>query len=337
MDYRRFGRTGSRISAFTLGGGNVGGILIHSAEEIRLEALGRSIAAGCNWIDTAADYGGGESERALGRLLPQVASRPQLSTKVRLDLAKLADLEGQIRASLEASLTRLQMDRVDLFQLHNPIASRTGERTIAVADVLRPGGVADIFDRLREEGYFRFQGLTALGETPAIIEALRSGRFDTAQVYYNLLNPSAAWPMPAGWGGQDFGGLMEACKAQDIGTMNIRVLAAGVLASEQRHGREGMITSGTDLEGEEARARRIFARLGDVHGSRAQTAIRFALTNGDLSTVVVGLATLGHLDEALEAFAAGPLPPSALSEIEACYREGSEAGARGSDRSAGSP
>ncbi|HET6466753.1 MAG TPA: aldo/keto reductase [Geminicoccaceae bacterium] len=321
MKQRRFGRTGWQISELTLGGGIVGGILIHPPEEVRLEALRRVVAAGCDWIDTAADYGQGESERTLGRLLPEIEPRPRLSTKVRLDLDR-GDLEGQIRASLEASLTRLRLDRVELFQLHNGIMPETGGGAIGVREVLGPGGVADIFDRLRDEGYFRCHGITALGDTATLIEVLRSGRFDTAQVYHNMLNPSAARPMPPGWGGQDFGGLIAACKAQDVGIMNIRVLAAGVLATEVRHGREGAITSGTDIGSEEIAARRIFARLGDAHGTRAQTAIRHALANPDLSTVVVGLATLDHLDEALAAFAAGPLPDAAMAELEAVYAEG---------------
>ena len=108
MEQRRFGRTGFDISAFTLGGGIVGGILINAPEETRLEALRRIVAAGCTWVDTAGDYGGGESELALGRLLPEVTPRPRLSTKVRLDMSRLDDLEGQIRRSIELSLERLR-------------------------------------------------------------------------------------------------------------------------------------------------------------------------------------------------------------------------------------
>src|SRR4051812_12097424 len=113
MGRRRFGRTGIDVSELALGGGIVGGILIHPADEVRLEALQRAVRAGCNWVDTAADYGQGESERALGRLLGRVTPRPHVSTKVRVDPARLDDLEGQIRRSLEASLTRLQTDRVE--------------------------------------------------------------------------------------------------------------------------------------------------------------------------------------------------------------------------------
>lgn len=323
MQQRRFGRTGLDISAFTLGGGIVGGILIHPAEEIRLAALDKAIAAGCNWIDTAADYGGGESERALGRLLPQLAARPHVSTKVRLDPTQLEDLEGQIRRSLETSLRRLGIDRVTLFQLHNQLAAETSGLALGTDVVLRSGGVADIFDKLRAEGLLAWHGVTALGQTDAIVEVLESGRFDTAQVYYNMLNPSAAGPMPAELHGQRFTGVLEACRRHDMGVMAIRVLAAGVLATEQRHGREVVVTADTDLDDETALACELFARLGESHGSRAQTAIRFALADPDISTVVVGVATLDQLDEALAAFAAGPLPAPALRQLWAGWPGGS--------------
>jgi D-threo-aldose 1-dehydrogenase len=325
MEHRRFGRTGLAISRFALGGGIVGGILIHPADEVRLQALQRVVAAGGNWIDTAADYGGGESEKALGRLLPELTPRPMLSTKVRLDTTTLDDLEGAIRRSLETSLTRLGLDRVALFQLHNPLGNATVGGTLAPDVVLRQGGVADVFDKLRQEGYFDWHGVTGLGETAAIVEVLESGRFDTAQVYYNMLNPSAgqsaAQPMPPGWSGQSFTGILDACRRYDVGVMNIRVLAAGILATDQRHGREVVVARDADLEREQARARKLFARLGDGYGTRAQAAIRFALANPDLSTTVVGVETLDQLDEALTGFEAGPLPAAALAEIAACHAD----------------
>lgn len=318
MELRRFGRTGLDVSAFTLGGGFVGGVLIHQGEETRLEALRRVVDAGCNWIDTAADYGKGESERTLGRLLPDLDARPYLSTKVRLDTGRLGDLLGQIRRSLEASLERLGVGRVELFQLHNAIVPRTGEGKLSPYHALH---AADAFDRLRGEGLFDWFGLTALGEAKPIIEVVGAGRYDTAQVYYNMLNPSAGRAMPEGWTGQDFGGIVEACVGQEMGIMNIRVLAGGVLASDETHGREVIITTDADLAREQARAKVLARRLGNAFGTRAQTAIRYSLTNPDLSTIVVGIANLSQLDEAIEAFAKGPLPEDALAEIEACFPE----------------
>jgi aryl-alcohol dehydrogenase-like predicted oxidoreductase len=101
--------------------------------------------------------------------------------------------------------------------------------------------------------------------------------------------------------------------------MNIRVLAAGVLATDQRHGRENPITDNADLATEAARAKAVFEVLGDRHGTRAQTALRFALANPDLACVVVGMAEPGHLEEALAAADLGPLPADAIDQLDAVY------------------
>jgi aryl-alcohol dehydrogenase-like predicted oxidoreductase len=322
MRYRAFGRTGLEVSELVFGGGWVGGILIHQDDATRRAALKRALEAGINWIDTAPSYGDGKSEEALGWLLQEVEPKPYISTKVRLDLGRLDDIAGQIEASLQASLKRLRLGSVDLFQLHNPIGPATTAQTIGTAQVLGKGGVADAFDRLRAEGLVRFIGITALGDAGACREVMASGRFDSAQVYYNLLNPSAGETMPAAWQGQNFAGLLAACRQHGVAAMNIRVLAAGVIASDQRHGREVQITDDADLATEGGRARAVFARLGERYGTRAQTAIRFALANSDLACVVVGMAELGHLEEALAATAMGPLPEEALAELRDLYASG---------------
>jgi D-threo-aldose 1-dehydrogenase len=319
MRYRPFGRTGLEVSELVFGGGWVGGILIHQDDDTRRAALRRALDAGINWIDTAPSYGDGRSEEALGWLLEEVEEKPYLSTKVRLDLEHLDDIRGQVEASLERSLKRLRRDRVDLVQLHNPIGPRTTDRLIGIEQILGRGGVANALERVRAEGLTRLIGITALGDPAACCEVLAGARFDSAQVYYNLLNPSAGETMPPGWRGHDFGGLLAMCREGGIAVMNIRVLAAGVIATDVRHGREIAITDDADLATEEARARAVFARLGDRYGSRAQTAIRFALASPDITCVLVGMAELAHLEEALAAAEMGPLPAEALTELRALY------------------
>jgi D-threo-aldose 1-dehydrogenase len=322
MRKRRFGRTGLQVSELTFGGGWVGGILILADDDTRRRALARAFEAGINWIDTAPLYGQGRSEEALGWLLAEFKERPCISTKVNLDTTKLADIPGEIERSMHASLKRLRRDSVDLLQLHNPIAARpvTGAmRTIGLDDALR---AAEGLERMKSQGLTRFIGLTALGETPAVVRAIDSGRFDTAQVYYNMLNPSAARAMPPGWTGHDFSGVIAACKRHDVGIMNIRVFASGVLATDMRHGREVVITESADLDTEQRRAASAFTALGTSHGTRAQTALRFSLANPDLSTVVFGLAELSHLEEALAAQAKGPLPADAIARLEPVYARG---------------
>jgi L-galactose dehydrogenase/L-glyceraldehyde 3-phosphate reductase len=313
---RRFGRTALQVSELVFGGGHVGGILILADDETRRRALRRAFDAGINWIDTAPLYGQGRSEEALGSLLPEFSEQPHVSTKVDLDPARLDDIEGEIERSMHASLKRLRRDAVDLLQLHNRIGARRGAggpRTLSVEDTLR---AADGLERMKSQGLTRFIGLTALGETAAILRAIDSGRFDSAQVYYNMLNPSAARSMPPAWTGQDFGGVIDACKRHGMAIMAIRVLAGGTLASDLRHGREVVVADAADLDTEQRRAAAAFRALGALEGSRAQVAVRFALGNPDLSCAVVGLAELGHLEEAIAAQARGPLAGEALRRLE---------------------
>ena len=322
MRYRPFGRTGLQVSELVFGGGWVGGILIHQDDATKRAAIERALEAGINWIDTAPSYGDGESERALGWLLQDVADRPYLSTKVRLDLSRLDDITGQVRRSTEESLSRLRCNSVELLQLHNPIGPQTVDQLIGVDQVVGEDGVADALERMREEGLTRLIGITAIGDTAACRRVIASGRFNSAQVYYNILNPSAGQDMPPAWQGRDFRGLIATCNEHGVAVMNIRVLAAGVLATEQRHGREVTMMPEAPIPTEEMRARAVWRRLGERYGTRAQTAIRFALADPDIDCVVVGMAELGHLEEALAAAEMGPLPDEALAELGAVYQEG---------------
>jgi len=149
MKKRHFARTGLDVSEVVLGGGIVGGILILPNEDVRHAALERIIAAGINWIDTAASYGNGVSEQTIGRHLPHLNPRPHISTKFIVAPEDHADVAGATARSLEQSLKRLRLDRVDLLQLHNHIRHEHGPRAITPEQVLRRGGVADALDGLK--------------------------------------------------------------------------------------------------------------------------------------------------------------------------------------------
>lgn len=319
MRYRTFGRTGLQVSELVFGGGWVGGVLIHQDDGTKLATLRRAVEAGINWIDTAPAYGKGQSEQALGWLLKEIDGAPHLSTKVLLDTARLDDIPGQIERSLHESLKRLERESVDLLLLHNAIEPTATAGAVTPAHVLRAKGAADALERAREQRLTRHIGFTALGDAASCRQVIESGRFDAAQVYYNVLNPSAARGMPGRWAGHDFGGLIAACKAQGTAVMAIRVFAAGVLATDVRHGREVIITSATDVGMEERRARAVSSALGSAYGTRGQTALRFVLANPDVSCAIIGLAEPAHLEEALAGAALGPLPKQALDTLEPLY------------------
>jgi D-threo-aldose 1-dehydrogenase len=319
MKQRTFGRSGIKVSEAIFGAGAVGGIVIHKDDATKREAIRRALAGGINWIDTAAQYGNGKSEEALAWLLPEAGAQPYLSTKFGLDVENLKDIPTQIEDRIRASLARLKRSSVDVLQLHNRIGSKPGGRVMTVEQILGRNGVADGLDRLREKGLIRYMGITAIGETPSVCEVIRSKRFDSAQIYYNLLNPSAGRSMPKSWTGQNMSGIIAACRENAVAVMAIRIFAAGVIASDERTGRESVLIADTSIAEDERKTKAVFDAIGSDHGTRAQVALRFVLSNPDVSCAIIGSSELHHIDEALEAAERGPLPRHVLSRLDALY------------------
>jgi L-galactose dehydrogenase/L-glyceraldehyde 3-phosphate reductase len=320
MRTRTFGRTGIEVSEVVFGGGAVGGIVVHTDDATKREAVRRAIAGGINWIDTAAQYGNGRSEEALGWILPELGAAPYVSTKFGLDVSRLDDIPRSIEESLRTSLARLKRTSVDLLQLHNRIGSTPGGRVMTVEQVLGKNGVADGLERLREKGLIRHMGLTAIGEAACVCEVLGSRRFDSAQVYYNLLNPSAGRAMPPAWTGENMGGIIDTCRKNGVAVMAIRIFAAGVIASDERTGRESVLIRDTSIAEDERRARAVFDAIGDAHGTRGQVALRYVLSNPDVSCAILGSSELHHVDEAIAAAGMGPLPAEVMARLDALYR-----------------
>ena len=319
MNYRDFGRTGLKVSQLVFGGGAVGGLLINQDDATKLTAIRRAMEAGINWIDTAPAYGQGRSEEALGWLLKEVDETPYVSTKFSIDTSDMRDIPGQIERSLEGSLERLRCESVTLLLLHNQIGENTNDHMVPASYVLGPDGVLDGMQRMKEQGMIKHVGITALGELPSLIEVIESGRIESAQVYYNMLNPSAGYELPPSWPVYEFSGILDTCHKYGVASMNIRVFSAGVIATDERTGRESPLTRGDTVESEAMKAKAIFQKIGLEYGTRAQTAIRFALAQPKLSCIIFGLAELEHLEEAIAAEKKGPLPPEGLEKIRSVY------------------
>lgn len=283
-----------------------------------MTAMRTALDGGINWFDTAEAYG---SEPALGVLLKQVPENPYVSTKVTLDPAA-PDLAGQVERHLDDCLGRLQKDSVDLAQLHNRIDSTADAdaRAVTPEQVLGPGGIAEGLEKARADGRCKFMGFTSLGDVPDILQVINSGRFDSTQIFYNMINPSAARPMPPAWTGQNLFGLIDACRAQSMGIIAIRVLVGGIIAADMRDKRVSMMTKETDKETEIAKGTAILEALGPGLGTGAQLGLRFALSLADISIALVGIGEPGHVDAALEGAAMGPLPADVLEKLEELYK-----------------
>src|SRR5256886_2756159 len=322
MQLRVFGRTGMRLSVLGFGCGAVGGLMVRGDAADQERAIARAIAAGVNYFDTAVQYGDGESEKNLGRVLQKLKpANVTIGTKVRVPPGEFGRIDDAVRTSLEGSLTRLHLDRVDIFHLHNPITVQGGGSALSTRQVLDE--LVPAFERLRQQGKVRFLGITALGDTAALHQVIDARVFDSAQVVYNMLNPSAADELPARYPAQDYGRLFDHTQAAGVGVVGIRVLAGGALSgSGERHPIASPppqpIGSAISYDADLARARRLRPLVEEgFAASLTEAATRFALSSSMMGTILVGMATPQQFEDALTAAEKGPLPQAALDRLSA--------------------
>jgi D-threo-aldose 1-dehydrogenase len=313
MNYREFGKTGLKVSVIGFGCGRVGGLLLGQDETAKRSAIRKALDAGVNWFDTAEAYG---TEAALGSLLAETGAELFVSTKVTLD-ANAPDLIAQIERKTRACLGRLGREQVTVLQIHNRIDDAGGSNALTADQMLGP--IAEGLEKMRQAGAARFIGFTALGDTATILRVMRDGQFDSAQVYYNFVNPSAARAMPLRWSGQSLTGLLDAARAKGMGVLAIRVLDGGIIATDERSKPVSMMVRQTTEKAENERSARALKALGDGLGTRAQIGVRFALTNPNVSIALVGVGDPSHVDAATMAASMGPLPADALARLENLY------------------
>jgi L-galactose dehydrogenase/L-glyceraldehyde 3-phosphate reductase len=325
MEYRELGRTGLQVSMLGFGCGNVGGLIIRGAHQDRVRAVARAMEAGINYFDTAPSYGNGQSEQNLGQVLRELKANVYVGTKVRIPPEEFGDLRSAVTHSVEASLQRMGRESVDLIQLHNHIARQREpeDAGLNVSDVL--GDVVSTFQDLQAQGKVRYYGITALGDTAALHEVIDSGTLYTAQVCYNLLNPSAGRPVPAGFPNQDFGQLIDRAASKRMGCIGIRVLAAGALSGVmERHPiavpSVAPIGTGADYQDDVKLAQALNFLTAEGHAaSLVDAAMQFAWSKPEMATVLVGYSSLDHLEQAITAAERGALPAAAMSRLEQAW------------------
>ena len=321
MEMRAFGRTGLQVSILGFGCGAVGGLMVRGASQDQERTIARAIEAGVNYFDTAAMYGNGESEKNLGRVLAKLKPNVIVGTKVRIPSASFGRIGAAVAESLDASLKRMGREQVDIFHLHNAITTNGGGESLSAKVVLEE--VVPAFDKLREQGKLRFPGITAVGDTPALHQVIDSRTVYSAQVSYNMLNPSAAEKLPAGYPAQDYGRMFEHTQAAGVGVVGIRVLAGGALSGvADRHPIASPppdpIGSANTYDADMVRARRLAPLVQQGHAANlAEAAIRFAIAHQAMGTILVGMATPEQFEESLAAVNKGPLPQAALDSLRA--------------------
>lgn len=183
MRYRPFGRTGWRVSEIGFGAWAIGGDWGYVSEEDALNALHTAIDNGINFIDTADVYGDGRSERIIARLLKQRTERIYVATKAgrRLNPHVAGGFTRQnLTAFIERSLVNLEVEALDLVQLHCP-----------PTQVYFMPEVFGILDDLVTAGKLRFYGVS-VEKVEEGIKALEYPDLQSVQIIFNIFRQRPA-------------------------------------------------------------------------------------------------------------------------------------------------
>jgi 1-deoxyxylulose-5-phosphate synthase len=307
MEYRVLGTTGVEVSRIALGCGNFGGIgsapAFFGQGESEEEAFALMDAAwelGITLFDTADAYGGGRSERAIGRWLARRGSEARerivLSTKVfhsvEGDPADHGLAPERIRRQIDGSLARLGVERVDLYLIHAP------DPETPVAETL---GALDELVRLGKVGAIGASNMSAAGLDEALRASEERGlaRFEWVQNSYSLLERD------------DEGDVLPLCARRGLGYTPFSPLAGGWLAGRYRRGEPYPTGSRMTLRPEpyeEIVHERTFDGLEALEATArergtkmATLALAWVLDNPLVTAVIVGPRRPEHLEPARRA------------------------------------
>ena len=238
--------------------------------------------------------------------------------------AEFDNIEKTVESQIDNSLRRLGRDSLDIVYTHNSVGMQHNpdDGHLNLDDLER---IVAVFRRAVESGKLRFWGFNGLGETEAIHSAVE--RFEPAGIHtcYNMLNPTSGDSTPSGFPFQDYLQLMNKAAEKGVGTVAIRVLAAGALSGRSaRHPIAAQdvapIATGQTLDEDVARTGAFNFLVEDGFAENlVEAAIRFAISNENLSTALVGLSSFEQLKEAVAYTNRGPLPSEAMERLEGVW------------------
>lgn len=330
MDYVNLGHSGLKVSQLCLGCMTYGDPSWRDWEWVRNEAESRplikqAVDAGINFFDTANAYSLGASEEIVGRVLPEFLRREDMvvATKVFFPMTEGPNRGGlsrkHIMESIDASLKRLNMDFVDLYQIHRWDDHTPIEETLeALNDVVRAG----------KARYIGASSMHAWQFMKALMLQRQHGwaRFIAMQNHYNLLYREEEREM------------IPLCRSEGIGLIPWSPLARGFLAGSRQKDDGGEVVAhtarartdniaqayyGSDRDFEIAE--RVMA-IAERHGCPpAQIAYAWVTSRPGITAPIVGASKPAHLEDALAALSID-LTEDDVAALESSYRPRPTAG-----------
>ena len=312
MEKRPLGNLGE-VSALTLGGGGTGQVWGPTSREESVATVREAVEAGITFLDVAPGYGDGEAEVVIGEAFDgRLPDGVRVSTKCRLGNPPADQVLSLLEKSLDESLSRMRLDRVDLFFLHNQIVPDDavgryeGTSNSRFKDAVRPA-----FQQMVARGRIGAWGITGIGLPSSIIEAIQEDPAPSAvQAVANLLDSVGAmkrFDEPA-----QPRDIIAAAHRRGVGVMGIRAVQAGALTDGFDRELPGDHPEMADFR----RAEPFRALAREVGESPASLAHRYSLSMDGVSTVVLGVKDRSELRECIAAEARGRLDPGLMSQID---------------------
>jgi aryl-alcohol dehydrogenase-like predicted oxidoreductase len=312
---RAFGRTGRTVTEIGVGmwgmGGGVGG---WSGADPRDSAalLQRAVEAGLNFFDSAQVYGYGTTDGLLGDLRAANPDREvMLASKIPPRNKEWPARPGSrirdafppdhIRGSVEGMLRKLRTPSVDLVQFH-----------VWQDDWADDAGWQRTVEALRREALVRHVGISVNRREPAnVLRTLRTGLIDSVQVVYNVFDQAP----------EDE--LFPACRELGVAVVARVPLDEGSLTGELTEDSRWPDGDWRNSYFSPANLRETVTRVDALRAlvppgrSMAELALRFILSSPDVTTVIPGMRTAGHLAANIAAAEAGPLDPALIAALRA--------------------
>jgi aryl-alcohol dehydrogenase-like predicted oxidoreductase len=313
INERRLGRTGLSVSEVGYGAWGIGGSMWLGAEDQEsLRALNRAIDLGVNFIDTAAVYGNGHSERLVGKVVRERDERIVVASKVPPKNAewpaRTSDPEeafpaDHVRKWTERTLSNLGLDVLDVQQFHVWNDEWVGQ-----------GSWLEGIQALRDEGKIRFFGVSINDLQPAnAVRLIETGAVDTVQVIYNVFEQAP----------EDE--LLAACERNDVGVIARVPFDEGSLtgrltadsAFPEGDFRNDYFSGGRSLDKVEARVQAIVDDLGIAREELPEVALRYVLSRPEVSTVIPGMRSVRNVERNAAVGDGAGLPAETVQALKA--------------------
>ncbi|MFZ5875069.1 MAG: aldo/keto reductase [Nitrospirota bacterium] len=307
MHYRCLGNTGLNVSEVGFGGWSIGGRDYGPTyDRESLAAIRRALDLGVTFFDTADMYGEGRSERLFGEALSGLAGKVVVATKGGYDVAR-GMVKDFSRAHLEkavaASLKRLKVDAIDLYQLHNP-----------ASDLLKGAELFEIVEDFQRRGLIRHYGISVSDAESARLVIAR-GTAATLQLVHNLLRP------------QILHAIVSEVERSGIGVIVRTPIEYGMLSGKYRVGAHFHATDHRATRWTPEEFATVLHKVESfrflVHGevkTLAEAAVRYALTSPRVSTVIPGIKTPAQIEEFVGASDPPYVPVDDLRRVAALQR-----------------